>query len=81
MDEATKASLLLAIQGYAAELASDAANPQPSYTKDGQSVDRNTWRSGIFDLMMKAQAMLNQSTPAWKRTEITPTGDYRQSWW
>lgn len=35
--------------GWIAALAEDAANPQPSYSIDGQSVDRNAWRRSLLD--------------------------------
>ena len=56
-------SLNAAIAGYAAALAMDSANPQPSYTLDGKTVSRNEWREGLDRLIKSLQQTVNAQTP------------------
>ncbi len=51
------------IAGYAAALAADAANPQPSYTKDGQTVSRNEWRESLQRMITELSKAVNGQSP------------------
>ncbi|AMV27364.1 hypothetical protein VT84_23395 [Gemmata sp. SH-PL17] len=51
------------IAGYAAALAADSVNPQPSYELDGKRVDRNQWREGLQKLIDALQKTVNAQAP------------------
>ncbi len=62
------ADLGTAIAGWANALASDSANPQPTYSIDGKMVDRNAWRKYIMDNILQANKTINQYAPYIIRT-------------
>lgn len=51
-------------------LASDAVNPQPNYSVDGQSVDRVGWRNSMMNQLKELNIMLSQ----YELTEFTMIG-------
>lgn len=63
------------IAAYQAALAADAANPLKTYSKDGESLDRDGWRKGIMDgieelrnMNVELQKMRNMAAPYVVRT-------------
>lgn len=51
------------IAGYAAALAADSVNPQPSYTLGDKTVSRTEWREGLQRLIDAVQQTVNAQTP------------------
>lgn len=51
--------------GYLAQLAADAAlvNGQPTYSLDGESVSRDTWRQGLMDRIKLLTDMIQAENP------------------
>ena len=62
--------LQTALNGYQAALAADALNPQPTYSLDGQMVDRNKWRESMFKMCMDLQQLINATNPYIVRTKV-----------
>ena len=56
-------NLSATIAGYAAALAADSVNPQPSYTLDNKSVSQNEWREGLQKLIDALTKTLNGLQP------------------
>ena len=57
-------------EGYLAALAADAANPIPSHTIDGISVDTNTWRRELLKRIGEINTLLSAFNPQEKRSII-----------
>ena len=62
--------LIAARDGYAAALAADALNPQPSYSLDGQSVDRDKWRETMLKMINQIQLTINAMSPYVVKTKV-----------
>jgi hypothetical protein len=56
-------SLILSRDNYAAALAADSVSPQPSYSIDGEAVDRTTWRRELAALVEELNATINAMQP------------------
>lgn len=63
--------LQTAINGLEAALAADAANPQPSYTLDGKSVQRSEWRTSLMDAIEAMKRHVNAYQPYLVRTRYS----------
>ena len=70
-------SIATALAEYAAELATEALNPKPTYRIDGKEVDYNQWRDSIVKAMnglqasyIQAKKILNQLQPYVVRTKV-----------
>lgn len=62
------ADLQTAIAGIESALATDAANPQPSYSLNGKSVSRNEWRTSLIEALEGLKRQVNQYQPYIVRT-------------
>jgi hypothetical protein len=56
--------------GYLAALAADAANPVPTHTIDGISVDANTWREQLLKRIGDINTLITYFQPQEIRTII-----------
>jgi hypothetical protein len=56
--------------GYLTALVADAANPQPSYSWEGVSVDRMTWREKLAAQIGVMNTMMNRVSPTEIRGQI-----------
>ena len=58
------------LNNYQSALAADSANPQPSYSLDGQSVSRNEWRDSLLKAIVQLQQTINAQNPYIVRTKM-----------
>ncbi len=56
--------------GYLTALVADAANPQPSYSWEGVSVDRMTWREKLAAQVGVINTMMSRVSPVEIRGQI-----------
>lgn len=56
--------------GYLEALVADSANPQPSYSWEGVSVDRMTWREKLMTQIKEVNQMLTRVNPREIRGQI-----------
>lgn len=56
--------------GYLTALVADAANPQPSYSWEGVSVDRMTWREKLAAQVGVINTMMSRVNPVEIRGQI-----------
>lgn len=56
--------------GYLTALANDAANPVPTHTIDGITVDTNTWRRELLNRIGEINILLNAFNPQEYRSII-----------
>lgn len=56
--------------GYLTALIADAANPQPSYSWEGVSVDRMTWREKLATQVGVMNTMMTRASPTEIRGQI-----------
>ena len=56
--------------GYFEALVADSANPQPSYSWEGVSVDRMTWREKLLAQIKEVNTMLTRVDPREIRGQI-----------
>lgn len=56
--------------GYLTALVADAANPQPSYSWEGVSVDRMTWREKLAAQVTVMNTMMSRVSPVEIRGQI-----------
>lgn len=56
--------------GYLTALVADAANPQPSYSWEGVSVDRMTWREKLAAQVGVINSMMTKINPVEIRGQI-----------
>lgn len=56
-------SLRTCINGWSSALAIDAMSPQPSYSVDGESYQRNEWRQMLLESIIKAKTTINALNP------------------
>lgn len=56
--------------GYLEALVADSANPQPSYSWEGVSVDRMTWREKLMAQIKEVNQMLTRINPREIRGQI-----------
>lgn len=56
--------------GYLTALVADAANPQPSYSWEGVSVDRMTWREKLAAQVGVINTMMSRISPVEIRGQI-----------
>jgi hypothetical protein len=62
---AAVANLESAIAGWAAALAADALDPQPSYSLDGEQVSRAEWRTALVANIKDANAAIAELDSTW----------------
>ena len=62
------ADLQTAISGIESALAADAANPQPSYTLDGKTVQQNEWRTSLIQALESLKRQVQAYQPYIIRT-------------
>lgn len=72
MADAISTSLQSCMEGWAAQLAVDAARtaPQIDYSLDGESVSREAWRAGLMAKIEAAQRLINARNPFCVVTEV-----------
>jgi hypothetical protein len=58
------------LDNYAKALAADSINPQPSYTMDGKSVQRNEWRRLMLEAMRELAGLISGLSPYWVETRF-----------
>lgn len=56
--------------GYLEALVADSMNPQPSYSWEGVSVDRMTWREKLMAQIKEVNSMLTRVNPREIRGQI-----------
>ena len=62
------ADLQTAIQGLESALAADAASPQPTYSLNGKTVDRNAWRTTMIEALEGLKKQVQAYQPYLIRT-------------
>lgn len=73
----TIADLETSIAGWAAKLAADSVNPQPSYTQtspqgNSRSVSRKEWRDGLLANIREARSLVATMQPFYVKTRQIP---------
>lgn len=56
--------------GYMTALVADSVNPQPSYSWEGVSVDRMSWREKLLSQVKEVNQMLTRVSPMEIRGQI-----------